>query len=182
MGKAISLFCRSRRAIVGANLMKHQSGKETVRTDELGTCGVGCLARLLSYRNVRVPGIPPQWFLYLATNWFATAGGLGLQSGVDAEEVFRMTVRKTLRSLRRQRQLPLLGNPPPDVGGANRAMDASPTFLALAEAAYAPILRCNVNNVRTVANSDPMQTNAITSRILQNIQSLECFLRLGFVR
>ena len=97
---------------MGANLMKHQSGKETVRTDELGTCGVGCLARLLPYRNVRVPGIPPQWFLYPATNWLATAGGLGLQSGVDAEEVFRMTVKKTLRSLRRQRQLPLLGNPP----------------------------------------------------------------------
>ena len=79
MGKAVSLFCRSRGAIVGANLMKHQSGKETVRTDELGTCGVGCLARLLPCRNVRVPGIPPQRFLYPATNWLATAGGLGLQ-------------------------------------------------------------------------------------------------------
>ena len=112
MGKAVSLFCRSRGAIVGANLMKHQSGKETVRSDELGTCGVGCLARLLPYRNVRVPGIPPQWFLYPATNRFATAGGLGLQSGVDAKEVLRMNVRKTLRSLRRQRQLPLPGNPP----------------------------------------------------------------------
>ena len=55
-------------------------------------------------------------------------------------------------------------------------MNASPTFLALAKAVYAPILRCNGNNVRTVANSDPMQTNAITSRILQNIQPLECFL------
>jgi hypothetical protein len=53
MGKAVSLFCRSRGAIVGANLMKHQSGKETVRTDELGTCGIGCLARLLPCRNVR---------------------------------------------------------------------------------------------------------------------------------
>jgi hypothetical protein len=61
-------------------------------------------------------------------------------------------------------------------------MDAFPTFLALAKAVYAPILRCNGNNVRTVADSDPMQTNAITLRILQNIQSLECFLRLGFVR
>ena len=47
---------------------------------------------------------------------------------------------------------------------------------------HAPILRCNGNNVRTVANFDPMLTNAITSRILQNIQSLECFLCLGVVR
>src|SRR5438270_6472835 len=113
MGKAVSLFCCSCGAIVGANLMKHQSGKETVRIDELGTCGVGCLARLLPCRNVRVPGIPtPQRFLYPVTNWLATAGRLGLQSGVDAEEVFRMIVTKTLRSLRRQRQLPLLGDPP----------------------------------------------------------------------
>jgi hypothetical protein len=84
--------------------MKHQSGKETVRTDELGTCGVGCLARLLPCRNVSMPGIPtPQRFLYPATDWRATAGGLGLQSGVDAEEAFRMTVKKTLGSLQRHR-------------------------------------------------------------------------------
>ncbi len=38
------------------------------------------------------------------------------------------------------------------------------TFLALAKAVYVPILRSNGNNVRTVANSNPMLTNAITSR------------------
>ena len=42
-------------------------------------------------------------------------------------------------------------------------MDASPTSLALAEAAPAPILRCDGNDVRTAANCEPMQTNAITS-------------------
>jgi len=43
MGKAVSLFCRSRRAIVGANLMKHQSGNETVlhSFSYLGTSGYG---------------------------------------------------------------------------------------------------------------------------------------------
>lgn len=87
MGRPDWLFCRSHGAIAGANLMEHQSGKETVRPDELGTCGVGRLAC--------------QRFLYPATDWLATVGRLGLQSGVDAEKAFRMTVKKTLTSLQR---------------------------------------------------------------------------------
>ena len=112
MGRADGLFCRRRGAIVGANLRKHQSGNETVRANELGMCGVGCLTRLLPCRNVSVPGIPtPQRFLYPTVDWLVTAGGLGLQSGIDAEEAFRMIIQKTLGSWQRQRQLPLLGNP-----------------------------------------------------------------------
>ena len=61
-------------------------------------------------------------------------------------------------------------------------MEVAPTFLALAKAVYAPILQSKGNNVRTAANSDPMQMNAITSRILQNIQASECFLLFGFMR
>jgi hypothetical protein len=41
-------------------------------------------------------------------------------------------------------------------------MDAFPTSLALAEVAPAPILRRDGNDVRTAANCEPMQTNAIT--------------------
>jgi hypothetical protein len=82
-------------------LMKHQSGDETVRTNELGTCGVGCLTRLLPCRNVSVPGIPtPQRFLYPTADWLVTAGGLGLQSGIDAEEAFRVII-KTLGKWRK---------------------------------------------------------------------------------
>src|ERR1017187_7808971 len=102
MGRADWLFGRSRGATLGANLMQHQSGKDTVRTDQLGTCGVGGLGRQLLCRKVTVPGTPtPQRFLYPATDCLATGGGLGLQSGVD--ETLRMTIPKPLGSWQRQR-------------------------------------------------------------------------------
>ena len=57
MRRADSLSCRRVILGAGANLMKHQSGQQTVRTDEFGACGVGCLARLLPCRNGSGPGI-----------------------------------------------------------------------------------------------------------------------------
>ena len=96
---------------MGTNLMEHQSGKETVRTDELPTGEVGWLARLLPCRNVRLPGMPtPQRFFY--PDWLATAGGLDLHPGVDAEQALRLILKKPLESWQRPRQLPLLANPP----------------------------------------------------------------------
>ena len=53
--------------------------------------------------------------------------------------------------------------PRQDVGGADRAMDASLTSLALTEPTSALILSSDANNVRTAANCEPMQTNAISS-------------------
>jgi hypothetical protein len=41
---------------------------------------------------------------------------------------------------------------------------------------YAPIPRGKGKAVRTAANFDPRQTNPITSRIRQNIKSLQCFI------
>ena len=58
-------------------------------------------------------------------------------------------------------------------------MDASPTFLVLAKAVYAPILRCNGNNVRTAANSDPMQRSAITFENTPKHSPVGMFFMLG---
>src|SRR5215469_231665 len=69
--------------------------------------------------------------------------------------------------------------PPPDVAGANRAVDASATSWILAKAGHAAILLPNGNNVWTAANPDLMQTNAITLKIPQNNQTLKCFLCSG---
>src|SRR5260370_31605593 len=113
MGRADWLFCRSRGAIVGANLMKHQSGNETVRAKELGTCGVGCLTRLLPCRNVSVPGIPtPQRFLYPTCDWLVTTVVLDLQHVIHAEVRLLMIIKKTLRYLQLTKKLPLLVFPP----------------------------------------------------------------------
>ena len=54
-------------------------------------------------------------------------------------------------------------------------MDGSPTSLALTEAASAAILQCDGNNVRTAANCEPMQTNAITSENTPKHSSMKMF-------
>jgi hypothetical protein len=53
--------------------------------------------------------------------------------------------------------------------------------LALAKAVHAPILRSNGNNVRTVANSDPMQTNAITCENTPKHLNIEMFFMFFMV-
>ena len=55
-------------------------------------------------------------------------------------------------------------------------MDGSLTSLALTEAASAAILRCDGNNVRTAANCEPMQTNAITSENTPKHSGIKMFL------
>lgn len=54
-------------------------------------------------------------------------------------------------------------------------MDASATLLAPAEAASAPIQRCDGNDVRTAANCEPMQTNAIPSENTIKHSGMEMF-------
>lgn len=54
-------------------------------------------------------------------------------------------------------------------------MDASATLLAPAEAASAPIQRCEGNDVRTAAQCEPMQTNAITSENTMKHSLMEMF-------
>jgi hypothetical protein len=58
-------------------------------------------------------------------------------------------------------------------------MHVSPTFLVLAKAVYAPILRCNGNNVRIAANFDPMPTNAITFENTPKHSTIEMFFTVG---
>jgi len=58
-------------------------------------------------------------------------------------------------------------------------MDGSPTSLTLAEAASAAILGCDDNNVRTAANCEPMQTNAITSENTPKHSSMKMFSLFG---
>jgi hypothetical protein len=114
MERTDSLFWRSHGAVAGADLMKHQSGKETVRTDERGTWRVGCPTRLPHCGIVRIPGIATPWrFFCPATGWLSTAGvGCGLRTGIEAEAPLRLTVKRTLEFLRGWRHLPPLGNAP----------------------------------------------------------------------
>ena len=58
-------------------------------------------------------------------------------------------------------------------------MDASPTFLVLAKAVYAPVLRRNGNNLRPAANSDPMQTKTITFENTPKHRIIGMFLSAG---
>ena len=101
-----------------------------------------------------------------------------LRTGVEAQETLRLTIREIPSGRDTDNSGPSV-IPRRDVGGANRAMDGSPTSLALAEAASAAILRCDDNNVRTAANCQPIQTNAITSENTPKHSSMKMFSLFG---
>src|SRR5262245_7629914 len=95
--------------MAGADLLKHQTRKETPRMDELGAIHVGRLARLRRCWFVTALASPvSQRLLDHAVDWRAKTARCDKQIGIE-DDTLLTSVRMPVASQRRHRHLPLFG-------------------------------------------------------------------------